>query len=192
MKRVEGFGDLSPDQSARLARLAARPESEIDTSDIPEWTEADFAAAIRLQGRPFTEVLRLYRARKAAITARIDLDVLDWLKSKGGGYQTRLNAILRDAMTKDLAAEPKKATPASGKPKSPTKGSAAKHATAGHPKSSRSPVAKKVAAGTAHKVKASKPVPPLGKGKKTAQGAKGTKQRRPSPARQKAGSTQEG
>jgi len=182
MKRVEGFGDLSPDQSARLARLTTRPESEIDTSDSPEWTEADFAAAIRLEGRPFTEVLRLYRARKAAITARIDLDVLDWLKSKGGGYQTRLNAILRDAMTKDLIAGPKKATPASGKAKSPTKVLAAKRAVAGHPKSSRSPAAKKATAVTAHKVKASKPVPPLGKGKKTAQGAKGTKQRRPSTA----------
>lgn len=192
MKRVEGFGDLSPDQSARLARLAAQPESEIDTSDIPEWTEADFAAAIRPQGRSFAEVLRLYRARKAAITARIDLDVLDWLKSKGGGYQTRLNAILRDAMTKDLTAGAKKATSAPGKPKSPTKGSGAKLAAAGHPKGSRSPVAKKATAGTAHKAKASKPVPPIGKGKKTAQGAKGTKQRRQFPASQKAGSTQEG
>ena len=183
MKRVDGFGDLSPGQSARLASLASRSESEIDTSAIPEWTEADFAAAIRLQGRPITEVLRLYRARKAAITARIDLDVLDWLKSKGVGYQTRLNAILRDAMTKDLTAGPKKAPPAPGKPKSPTKGSTAKHAAAGHPKSSRFPAAKKAAAGTAHTAKVSKHVPPIRKGKETTQGAKGTKQRRPSPDR---------
>ena len=166
MKRVEGFGDLSPDQNARLARLAARPESEIDTSDIPEWTEADFAAAIQLQGRPLAEVLRLYRARKAAITARIDLDVLAWLKSKGEGYQTRLNAILRDAMARDLTAGTKKAAPATDKPKSPAaKASAAKHATAVHPKSAHAPAAKKASAGTAHKAKASKPV--LGKGKKS-------------------------
>jgi uncharacterized protein (DUF4415 family) len=31
-------------------------------------------------------------------TVRIDADVLLWLKSTGKGYQTRINAILRDAM----------------------------------------------------------------------------------------------
>lgn len=184
MKRVEGFGDLSPDQKERLARLAARPESEIDTSDIPEWTDADFAAAIRLQGRPLAEVLRLYRTRKAPITARIDLDVLEWLKSKGEGYQTRLNAILRDAMAQELAAGTHKARPASGKPKSP----AAKHPKAARPQPSHAPAVKKAAAGTAQKAKASKSGP--AKGKK-AQGTKAAKRRRPSPLRQKAGSTQE-
>jgi len=29
---------------------------------------------------------------------RIDADVLAWLKSQGKGYQTRMNAILREAM----------------------------------------------------------------------------------------------
>jgi uncharacterized protein (DUF4415 family) len=33
---------------------------------------------------------------------RLDSDVLRWLKSKGKGYQTRINAILRDAMLKEL------------------------------------------------------------------------------------------
>lgn len=184
MKRVKGFGDLSPDQKKRLDRLAARPESAIDTSDIPEWTEADFASAIRLQGRPLAEVLRLYRVRKAAITARIDLDVLQWLKSKGEGYQTRLNAILRDAMAQDLTAGPKKARPASGKPKAP----AAKGAAAKHPKASaHAPAAKKAAAGTAHKAKASKSGAATGK---KPPATKGTK-KRSSPVRQKAGSAQE-
>jgi hypothetical protein len=31
-----------------------------------------------------------------------EADVLMWLKSKGRGYQTRINAILRDAMLKEL------------------------------------------------------------------------------------------
>ena len=35
---------------------------------------------------------------KQQITARIDADVLDWLKSGGKGYQSRLNAILRREM----------------------------------------------------------------------------------------------
>jgi len=32
---------------------------------------------------------------KASISLRIDADVLEWLKSQGPGYQTRINAILR-------------------------------------------------------------------------------------------------
>ena len=78
------------------------PDSMIDTSDIPELTEEDFANAIRLNGRPLSEVMALYRVKKAPITACIDIDVLEWLKSKGEGYQTHLNSILRAAMLSDL------------------------------------------------------------------------------------------
>ncbi len=31
---------------------------------------------------------------KHQITARVDADVLDWLKGQGKGYQSRINAIL--------------------------------------------------------------------------------------------------
>jgi uncharacterized protein (DUF4415 family) len=33
---------------------------------------------------------------------RIDADIVAWLKSKGHGYQTRLNAILRRSMLEDM------------------------------------------------------------------------------------------
>ncbi|CAN5324357.1 hypothetical protein BH11PSE10_BH11PSE10_14140 [soil metagenome] len=33
---------------------------------------------------------------------RADADVLLWLKSQGKGYQTRINAILRDAMLRAI------------------------------------------------------------------------------------------
>ena len=32
---------------------------------------------------------------KTAISLRIDVDVLQWFKKQGPGYQTRMNAILR-------------------------------------------------------------------------------------------------
>jgi uncharacterized protein (DUF4415 family) len=35
---------------------------------------------------------------KQEVKIRLDTDVLAWLKAAGKGYQTRLNAILRDAM----------------------------------------------------------------------------------------------
>ena len=37
-------------------------------------------------------------ARKAAISLRLDADVLDWFKAQGAGYQTRINAVLRAYM----------------------------------------------------------------------------------------------
>ncbi len=35
---------------------------------------------------------------KRAVYVCLDADVLDWLKSKGKGYQTRMNAMLRALM----------------------------------------------------------------------------------------------
>jgi uncharacterized protein (DUF4415 family) len=36
--------------------------------------------------------------RKPTVTIRLDADVLEWLKSQGKGYQTRINSILRAYM----------------------------------------------------------------------------------------------
>ncbi len=82
----------------RLQSLTILPERDVGTKDMPEWTEEEFARAIRLDGRPFAEVLKLYRVRKAPITARIDQDVLQRLKGQGEGYQTHMNTILHDAV----------------------------------------------------------------------------------------------
>lgn len=41
--------------------------------------------------------------RKAAISLRLDADVLDWFRARGAGYQTRINAVLRAYM--DASAE---------------------------------------------------------------------------------------
>ena len=32
---------------------------------------------------------------KALVSLRIDADVLEWFKSRGSGYQTRINSVLR-------------------------------------------------------------------------------------------------
>ncbi len=90
---------LSEQDLAALKALAARPEAEIDTSDIAEWTDAAFKDAVRGQ---------FYRPVKAQITAKIDKDILSWLKSEGPGYQSRMNAILRREMLQARAASPKK------------------------------------------------------------------------------------
>ncbi|TXM90092.1 cytoplasmic protein [Methylobacterium sp. WL30] len=80
---------LSEAQTAELEALAAKPDAEIDHSDIPTLTEAFWQNAVR---NPF------YRPVKTSTTVRIDADVLGWLRAPGRGYQTRINAILRREM----------------------------------------------------------------------------------------------
>ena len=86
---------LTEEDHIRLKRLAEIPDDQIDYSDIPELTDAFWANAVRG---------KFYRPVKAQVTARLDADVLAWLKAGGQGYQTRMNTILRRAMLADLKA----------------------------------------------------------------------------------------
>ena len=84
---------LSDKQRANLKALAARPDSDIDYSDIPPMTDEQLKNAVRG---------RFYKPIKRQITARVDADVLEWLKAQGKGYQSRINAILRREMLASL------------------------------------------------------------------------------------------
>ena len=72
-----------------IGRLAALNDADIDTSEIRELK--DWSGAV---------VGRFYRPIKEPVTIRLDADVLAWLKSQGKGYQTRINSLLRNAMTR--------------------------------------------------------------------------------------------
>jgi uncharacterized DUF497 family protein len=85
----ETLPTLTKADRGKLKALAARSDSEIDTGDIPEMTDEQWKHARRGH---------FYRPRKRQITARVDADVLDWLKSRGKGYHSRINAILRREM----------------------------------------------------------------------------------------------
>ena len=87
---------LTDEQKAELKVLSEIPDSEIDYSDIPPLEESFWENAVR---NPF------YKPTKTSTTVRIDSDVLFWLKRQGKGYQTRLNAILRQAMIRSLLQE---------------------------------------------------------------------------------------
>lgn len=79
---------FSPDEIDQLEKLAALPDDQIDTSDIPEITEEQWANARRHN---------FYRPVKKPVTIRIDADVLSWFKehAQGRGYQTEINQVLR-------------------------------------------------------------------------------------------------
>jgi uncharacterized protein (DUF4415 family) len=76
--------------------LAARPDGEIDCSDIPALREGFWNSAMRG---------RFYEPTKTSTKVRIDSDVLAWLRGQGKAYQSRINAILRREM---LSMIPKK------------------------------------------------------------------------------------
>jgi uncharacterized protein (DUF4415 family) len=84
---------LTDEQKAELQALAEMPDSEIDYSDIPSLDDEFWKNAVRG---------KFYRPTKTSTTVRVDSDVLVWLKAQGKGYQTRMNAILREAMLHDI------------------------------------------------------------------------------------------
>lgn len=72
-----------------LARVRAKTEQELerdiasdpDFRDLPEdWYENAEA---------------VMPTPKKLLSLRLDSDIIDWFKSKGPGYQTRINAVLR-------------------------------------------------------------------------------------------------
>lgn len=79
---------LTKAQRDRLDRLAGKPDSEIDVSDIPPLTDQQLAEMV-----PY----RL-RSKTTLISFRVQDDVLVWLKSKGPGHLSRINAILANVM----------------------------------------------------------------------------------------------
>lgn len=96
--KLDDLPALSASQMAELEALQNIPNAEIDLSDIPELNDSFWKNAIQ---NPF------YKPVKKSTTVRIDADVMQWLKSQGKGYQTRMNKILRDAMLQDLKDHPK-------------------------------------------------------------------------------------
>src|SRR6266851_1194123 len=79
---------LTNKQRRELEALALRPDSALDYSGAP---------ALRKSPGPLT-VGKFYRPIKKLVSMRIDADVLDWFRSQGNRYQTRINTVLRREM----------------------------------------------------------------------------------------------
>ena len=70
-----------------FGRLREMRDEDIDDSDIPKLGKSFWKNAKLTMPGP-----------KDRLTIRVDHDVVEWLKKKGSGYQTRINAILRSYM----------------------------------------------------------------------------------------------
>ena len=97
LMKKENFNQLTPEQQAEINALAALPDDQIDTQDIPE--VSDWSGAKRGL---------FYRPIKQQITLRLDADVIAWFKSRvpqGQGYQTDINRVLRGYVMQHMAKE---------------------------------------------------------------------------------------
>jgi uncharacterized protein (DUF4415 family) len=76
---------LTAKLKAELDALESMPESEIDTAEMPPVT--DWSKAVRGA---------LFRPIKRPLSLQLDADIIEWFQRQGQGYQTRMNAALRE------------------------------------------------------------------------------------------------
>jgi uncharacterized protein (DUF4415 family) len=81
--------DGSPVTQAEIARLDEVEARPGDSDEIPEASDDAWATAVR--GRHA-------KAMEAAISIRLDAEVMAWLRRKGPEYQSEINRILREKM----------------------------------------------------------------------------------------------
>lgn len=81
----------------KLPKLSAEEIAEImnfqnkDFSDCPKQTAKELSMF-----RPHSELREgMYKPTKTDVHLKIDSDVLEWFKQQGKGYQTKINAVLR-------------------------------------------------------------------------------------------------
>ena len=91
--------------------MTKRDIDEFTDEDLAYARSIDFSKGLTVDEVPLLKALQsnpkaraMYAPRKKSITAKIDTDILAWLKKDGKGYQTRMNAILRQAMVDSLSA----------------------------------------------------------------------------------------
>lgn len=81
--KEKGENIMSIDKK-RIHEIKSIKDDEIDYSDIPELDDNFWANA-----KP------VYPVKKKAISIRLDQDIIDFFKSEGRGYQSKINNVLR-------------------------------------------------------------------------------------------------
>ena len=91
---VRTLEDLPPLNEERIKKLKNMRDEDIDVSDMPALTQEQLARFMpaKLLNRS------LYRPRKVPVKINYDADVLEWFRSYGKGYQTKMNMALREYM----------------------------------------------------------------------------------------------
>lgn len=82
---------------AITARLPKKTSAKVNDPDNPAWTEEMLGAPIIRRGRgPQAS------PTKVLTSVRLDADILEFFKSQGSGYQSRINEALRMEVNRNL------------------------------------------------------------------------------------------
>ena len=84
------------------AKLPKKTLAKVNDPDNPAWTEEMLGAPVLKRGRGPQST-----PTKVLTSLRLDADVLEFFKSKGAGYQSRINAALRAEVERNLRARPR-------------------------------------------------------------------------------------
>ena len=87
---------------ATTAKLPKKSSAKVCDFDNPAWTEDMLGAPVPKRGRGPQAV-----PTKILTSVRLDADILEFFKSKGAGYQSRINAALRMEVERNLTARPR-------------------------------------------------------------------------------------
>jgi uncharacterized protein (DUF4415 family) len=83
----------------RIEDMRRKGKDRTDIRKLDSFTEAALAAASEDEGAfDWAKAEIGIPAPKQQLTVRFDSDLVTWFKSQGGGYQTRMNAVLRRFM----------------------------------------------------------------------------------------------
>jgi uncharacterized protein (DUF4415 family) len=90
-RMVRHSADELPPSRTDWQRVDAMSEEEVEANatfdpDNPLWTEEDLAGAVLVMPED---------RRKVPVSIRLDPEVVDFFKTQGRGYQSRINAVLR-------------------------------------------------------------------------------------------------
>ncbi len=90
---------------ATTAKLPKKTSARVNDPDNPAWTEDMLGTPVLKRGRgPQTA------PTKILTSVRLDADILEFFKSQGSGYQSRINAALRMEVNRNLTGPPKTTT----------------------------------------------------------------------------------
>jgi uncharacterized protein (DUF4415 family) len=82
---------------ATTAKLPKKTSAKVSDPDNPAWTEGMLGAPVLKRGRGPQAA-----PTKVLTSIRLDADVLEYFKSTGSGYQSRINETLRKAVNRNL------------------------------------------------------------------------------------------
>ena len=82
---------------ATTANLPKKTSAKVLDADNPAWTEDMLGAPVLKRGRGPQAT-----PTKVLTTIRLDVDVLEFFKAQGSGYQSRINDTLRKVVQRNL------------------------------------------------------------------------------------------